>query len=47
MVLGRRTFTWRSDVRGLVTVVLLALATLVSAVVLVALTLVVTGWLAG
>jgi hypothetical protein len=31
MVLGRRRFTWRSDVRGLTSVAGLALATLLAA----------------
>jgi hypothetical protein len=42
MVLGRRTFSWRSDVRGLVTVALLALLTLATASALVVVVLLLT-----
>lgn len=40
MVLGRRRFTWRSDLRGVTTVTSLGLLTLAAAVVLIAVVLV-------
>jgi len=45
MVLGRRRFTWRSDVRGVVTVVVLGLLTLGGAAVIVLLVLLLAGQL--
>jgi hypothetical protein len=41
MVLGRRRFTWRADLRGVATVAGLGLLTLTAAVVLIALVLLV------
>jgi hypothetical protein len=43
MVLGRRRFTWRADVRGVATVVGLSLATLLVSALLMGLVLVLAG----
>jgi hypothetical protein len=45
MVVGRRTFTWRSDVRGLAGVVLLGVLTVAGAGALIALTWALARWL--
>jgi hypothetical protein len=45
MVLGRRRFTWRSDVRGLVSVAGLALVTLLTAALVMGAVLLLSGLL--
>jgi hypothetical protein len=45
MVLGRRRFTWRSDVRGLASVAGLGLLTLLAAAVVMGVVLVLSGLL--
>lgn len=43
MVLGRRRFTWRSDVRGVATVTVLGLLTLLASTLVMAVVLVLGG----
>ena len=43
MVLGRRRFTWRADVRGVATVVVLGLATLTASALVIGLVLLLSG----